>query len=284
MPKKKYIPALAGGVVFFLLIILIAVKLGSSGSAAQEQEQADITDGVAFLESLESRDPDEVDQILKQQRQQKLQELRDERLRQLESGEISVWSLFEDYVLCGDSRAVGFSFYGFMPEERVLAESGATILKLEENIPNIVALNPSNIFLCYGLNDVSIGIWPTPEDYVAQYSDIIGQIQAQLPDANIFVSSILPARDPAFQKSTAWYNIPEYSQAVSEMCGTISHCYYVDNDAICEQYADLWEIDGIHVQRDFYPHWAADLITEVYSVSLQDGEDTTTASGSAPEA
>lgn len=284
MPKKKYIPALAGGVVFFLLIILIAVKLGSSGSAAQEQEQADITDGVAFLESLESRDPDEVDQILKQQRQQKLQELRDERLRQLESGEISVWSLFEDYVLCGDSRAVGFSFYGFMPEERVLAESGATILKLEENIPNIVALNPSNIFLCYGLNDVSIGIWPTPEDYVAQYSDIIGQIQAQLPDANIFISSILPARDPAFQKSTAWYNIPEYSQAVSEMCGTISHCYYVDNDAICEQYADLWEIDGIHVQRDFYPHWAADLITEVYSVSLQDGEDTTTASGSAPEA
>lgn len=284
MPKKKYIPALAGGVVFFLLIILIAVKLGSSGSAAQEQEQADITDGVAFLESLESRDPDEVDQILKQQRQQKLQELRDERLRQLESGEISVWSLFEDYVLCGDSRAVGFSFYGFMPEERVLAESGATILKLEENIPNIVALNPSNIFLCYGLNDVSIGIWPTPEDYVAQYSDIIGQIQAQLPDANIFISSILPARDPAFQKSTAWYNIPEYSQAVSEMCGTISHCYYVDNDAICEQYADLWETDGIHVQRDFYPHWAADLITEVYSVSLQDGEDTTTASGSAPEA
>ncbi len=281
MPKKKYIPALAGGVVFFLLIILIAVKLGSSGSAAQEQEQADITDGVAFLESLESRDPDEVDQILKQQRQQKLQELRDERLRQLESGEISVWSLFEDYVLCGDSRAVGFSFYGFMPEERVLAESGATILKLEENIPNIVALNPSNIFLCYGLNDVSIGIWPTPEDYVAQYSDIIGQIQAQLPNANIFISSILPARDPAFQKSTAWYNIPEYSQAVSEMCGTISHCYYVDNDAICEQYADLWETDGIHVQRDFYPHWAADLITEVYSVSLQDEEDTSTTSGTA---
>ena len=279
MPKKKYIPALAGGVIFFLLLILIAVRLGGSGSAAKEQEQADIADGVSFLKGLESRDPDEVDQVLKQQRQQKLQDMRDERMRQLESGEISVWSLFEDYVLCGDSRAVGFSFYGFLPEERVLAESGATILKLEENIPNIVALNPSNIFLCYGLNDVSIGIWPTPEDYVTQYSDIIGQIQAQLPDANIFVSSILPARDPAFQKSTAWYNIPEYSQAVSEMCSNISHCYYVDNDAICEEYADLWDIDGIHVQRDFYPHWAADLITEVYSVSLQGDEDTTASSG-----
>ena len=173
---------------------------------------------------------------------------------------------------------MGFSFYGFLPEERVLAESGATILHLEEHIPDIVALNPSNIFLCYGLNDVSIGIWPTPEDYVTQYSDIIQQIQAQLPGANIFISSILPARDPAFQQSTAWYDIPEYSQAVSDMCDTISHCYYVDNDATCDEYASLWDVDGIHVQQDFYPHWAANLITEVYSASLEGSEDSTSTS------
>ena len=146
-----------------------------------------------------------------------------------------------------------------------------------------MALNPSNIFLCYGLNDVSIGIWPTPEDYVTQYAEIIAEIQAQLPDANIFISSILPARDPAFQKSTAWYNIPQYSSAVKGMCDSTAHCYYVDNDAIADEYASLWEVDGIHVQRDFYPHWAANLITEVYSVSLED-EDTqgtqTAASGS----
>ena len=67
------------------------------------------------------------------------------------------------------------------------------------------------------------------------------------------------------------------------MCDSTAHCYYVDNDAIADEYASLWEVDGIHVQRDFYPHWAANLITEVYSVSLED-EDTqgtqTAASGS----
>ena len=30
MPKPKHIAALAGGVIFFLLIVLIAVKLGGS--------------------------------------------------------------------------------------------------------------------------------------------------------------------------------------------------------------------------------------------------------------
>ena len=277
MARKKYVPALVAGVVFFLLILL-AVRLGSRDTAAAPEDAAAISQGVSYLQSLEAQDPDTVDNVLKQQRLQHLQEMRDERLRQLESGEISVWSLFEDYVLLGDSRAVGFSFYGFLPEERVLAESGATILHLEEHIPDIVALNPSNIFLCYGLNDVSIGIWPTPEDYVTQYSDIIQQIQAQLPGANIFISSILPARDPAFQQSTAWYDIPEYSQAVSDMCDTISHCYYVDNDATCDEYASLWDVDGIHVQQDFYPHWAANLITEVYSASLEGSEDSTSTS------
>lgn len=284
MTHKKYVPALAAGVVFFLLIIIIAVRLGKGTTSETPEDAAAISQGVAYLQSLESQDPGTVDNVLKQQRLQRLQEMRDERLRQLESGEISVWSMFDDYVLLGDSRAVGFSFYGFLPEERVIAEAGATILHLEEHIPDIVALNPSNIFLCYGLNDVSIGIWPTAEDYVAQFSDIIGQIQAQLPDANIFISSILPARDPAFQKSTAWYNIPEYSQAVSDMCDTISHCYYVDNDATAEEYSTLWDTDGIHVQIDFYPHWAANLITEVYSASLDEDGTTVAASNTTADA
>ncbi len=270
------------GICILLLIILLVYPFKGRTPAAPDQSAA-ITQGVAYLQSLENQDPNTVDEILKQQRQDQLQAMRDQRLQQLESGEISVWSLFEDYVLLGDSRAVGFSYYGFMPESRVIAEGGATILHLEEHIPDIVALNPSNIFLCYGLNDVSIGIWPTPEEYSAQYRDIITEIENQLPEANIFISSILPARDPAFQQSAAWYNIPEYSQAVCDMCDTLPRCYYVDNDAIAQEYADLWDIDGIHVQEDFYPHWATNFILEVYSASLEDTDAATAPDSSADD-
>ena len=200
-------------------------------------------------------------------------------MRQLESGEISVWSLFEDYVLLGDSRAVGFSFYGFLPEERVLAESGATILHLEEHIPDIVALNPSNIFLCYGLNDIMLGTWPTPSDYVTKFTSVINEIHEQLPDANIYISSILPAPGSSVQSQLA-----DYSQALDEMCGTLPRCYFVDNSEISSEYAGLWENDSIHVVKDFYPHWANNLITAVYSSSLEDADDSTDTSSADPSA
>ena len=226
MTHKKYVPALIAGVVFFLLILL-AVRLGSRENAAPEDAAA-ISQGVSYLQSLEAQDPDTVDNVLKQQRLQHLQEMRDERMRQLESGEVSVWSLFEDYVLLGDSRAVGFSFYGFLPEERVLAESGATILHLEEHIPDIVALNPSNIFLCYGLNDIIPGhLAHSRQTMSPSLPDIIHQIHD--PAAGRQYLHQLDSSRPGLPRASvprSWYNIPQYSQALRrDVRHACSHCY-----------------------------------------------------------
>ena len=271
MLRKGYWKIGLGAVLGLALIIVLAVSLGGSGQE-QDPAETETAAGVQFLKELEAQDPTVVDEEIKVLHQQRIQELREERLQQLESGEVSVWSLFEDYVLLGDSRAVGFYFYEYLPESRVLAEAGATILNLEEHIPDLVKINPSTLFLCYGLNDVGIGIWSTPEEYVTDYARVIEEIRKELPDVEIYISSILPARDPAFEQSSAWYDIPQYSNAVKEMCREID-CYFVDNDALAEKYADLWEPDGIHVQRDFYLHWAANMMLEVYSKGLEETDD-----------
>lgn len=273
MTKKKRNPLPLIILLILILLIVLATRLGSSAGLPKE-EASEFSAGVSYLQALESKDPAQVEAIIKEFRQQELLMMREERLAQLESGEISVWSLFDDYLLLGDSRAVGFEHYDYLDSSRVLAEAGATILALQEHIPEIVEANPSYLFLCYGLNDVSIGIWPTPEDYVAEFTAIIQEIQAKLPDVKIFISSILPARDPAFARASAWYNIPEYSAAVAEMCNDVD-CYYVDNTEICEQYASMWEIDGIHVQYTFYPYWATNMIMAVYDceVALSEAEN-----------
>ena len=72
MTHKKYVPALAAGVVFFLLIIIIAVRLGKGTTSETPEDAAAIAQGVAYLQSLESQDPDTVDNVLKQQRLQRL--------------------------------------------------------------------------------------------------------------------------------------------------------------------------------------------------------------------
>lgn len=269
--KKLVSVAVIGGIVLVAAVIL-ALRLGGD----KPGEQRDTSAGVSYIQELEAKSPETVEQILKQQREEKLSAMRDQRLRELESGEISVWTLFEDYVILGDSRAVGFYYFGFLPENRVLAEGGATIRDLKEHIPQVVELNPANIFLCYGLNDVSIGYWETPEEYTAEFRQTLLELQSQLPEATIYISSILPARDPAFETASIWREIPTFSAAVRDMCETLDRCYYVDNDAIAEQYADLWDpVDGVHVGKDFYDHWAANLIAEVYNAGLRsEMEDT----------
>ena len=180
-------------------------------------------------------------------------------IEKIRNEEVDIWSLFHDYVILGDSRAVGFWYFDFLPEENCLTGGGDTIKNIEMNLDGIISRNPRYIFLCYGLNDVSIGYWNTPEEYVEEMMADIAMLQEKLPDATVVVSSILPARDPAFDLSSKWRNIPQFSAAVGEACRKAG-VIFVDNDAISEEHADWWQPDGIHVRQEFYPCWARNLI------------------------
>ena len=81
-------------------------------------------------------------------------------------------------------------------------------------------------------------------------------------DAVIVVSSILPARDPAFELSSKWYEIPDFSAAIAEACAE-NGVVFVDNTEISETYANYWQPDGIHVRPEFYPYWARNLIVGI---------------------
>ena len=249
---------------------------------------ADTAAGIAFLEAQAQKDPAEVDVFLRNREEQRRREeeerrrleeeqraeeererIRAERRREyeariaaIENGETDIWGEFHDFVILGDSRAVGFYYYDFLEKSRVLAGGGDTILKIGWHMNEIVALQPKYIFLCYGLNDVSIGIWNTKEEYVADFLDYIADLRENLPNAVIVVSSILPARDPAFELSSKWYEIPDFSAAIAAACEE-NGLIFVDNTEICETYANYWQPDGIHVRPEFYPYWARNLIVGI---------------------
>ena len=50
-----------------------------------------------------------------------------------------------------------------------------------------------------------------------------------------------------------------FNVAIKAFCAEKEYPY-VDNTEICEQYADLWQYDGIHVRQEFYAHWGANMI------------------------
>lgn len=270
MSHKRLFPIFV--LILIAFSIFLAFHLGQSNDAFGAIDP-DIVEGVSWLKAQETKDVTSVDTILKAQLHQELMEYRDEYMSRIQSGEINVWSSFQDYILLGDSRAVGFEYYGFLDESRVWAEGGATIRDLSNSIPAITEMNPSYLYLCYGLNDVSIGYWVTPEEYITEFSAVITELKNQLPETTIIISSILIARDPAFERASAWYNIPEYSAAVAEMCTQFNDVYFVNNDDITETYADYWDSDGIHLNKEFYPYWAANMIMAAFDSEFEKSEE-----------
>lgn len=239
--------------------LLFALLLPLWGCAAEEALSPEVSQGVAYLESLERKDPAVLDAVLEQRRKDELERERDEIMEQLTSGDRDVWSMFHDYVILGDSRAVGFWYYDFLDKERVLADGGHTIRNIEPYLADIQALDPSYVFLCYGLNDVSIGYWDTPEEYAEEMVERVKMLNEAVPDALVVVSSILPAFDPAFETASVWRKIPDFSAAVEEACEE-NGIVFVNNDKLAESYPELWDPDGIHLRREFYDHWAKNLI------------------------
>ena len=177
----------------------------------------------------------------------------------VEIDEANIWELFQDYVLLGDSRAVGFSMYDFLEDSRVLAGGGHTIRQIQEQLEAAVALQPQTVFLCYGINDVGIGFWDTPQEYADELMQTISGLQARLPGATVVVSSILPAQGAAFDLNPDWYNIPAFNDAVAAACQE-KGIPYADNASISAAHPGLWQPDGIHLCPEFYPYWAENLI------------------------
>ena len=234
-------------------IVAVIVMMLISGKALSSE---DLREGVSYIKALEAKSTAEVENRIKEIEKA-------ERKAAFERGEIEVWSQFNDSVIMGDSRAVGFYFYEFVETSRVLAEGGATIRDIPNYLDTVALLNPSSIFLCYGLNDISIGYWNTVEEYIAELDQVVESLRTAAPNAVIYVNSTIPATDPAFQTAEIWRNIPDWNVVIKQHCQE-KGIAYVDINATVEAHVDLYDPDGIHMRKEFYEYWAIDMITEVY--------------------
>lgn len=250
--------------VLFLLLILWIFVFPAKRAAASATD-AEVASGVQWLQEQEAHSPRRrgsgSSKAIRQAERMPMPGRNG--AQKLYSGEISVWSLFEDYAMLGDSRTSGFTYYGYLAPERVFADSGATIKKVIDHLEELVALNPSIIFLTYGINDVGIGYWPTPEDYVNEINNTLALLKEHLPNATVYVCSIIPPLNPRSSAAPAWREIPDYNDAVRAFCEE-NGTPYVDITQLCEEHTDLYQDDGVHLLGGFYPLWGTELIAEVY--------------------
>ena len=250
-PRKRLFIELAAVVVIIGIVIFIALS-------GQNIATDDIKEGRSYIEGLEAADTASTEEKVKDLRKA-------ERKEALESADLDVWSLFTDIAILGDSRAMGFSSYDLISENQVFASLGATIRDISTYTDQLIDLNPSNIILCYGLND--IGYWDNPDSYLSDLDQIIRELQTALPETVVYVNSIIPVTSSGLDNfdpeiSERIEDIPDWNDAIRQHCED-NDIPYIDITEDVEAHSDLYDVDGIHMQKAFYEYWAIDMTTEV---------------------
>ncbi|MEE1113877.1 MAG: GDSL-type esterase/lipase family protein [Eubacterium sp.] len=261
---------LRGVILAAIIIAAVSIIMKLYKTPEEKRIEAEVEAGVQFLKTQEQVDPADVQNAIQQiaiEKEQAAQAAAEEerlakyneQLAALQDGTIDVWSQFQDFAILGDSRGEGFRIFEFLPPERVLAVKGESINGLMGHLEETKALNPRNIYVTYGMNDIESNIGGGAEGWAQAYTEILLAYQAELPNARFFVSSILPVVEPAWSDQPQFQAVPEWNAALRAACEA-NGFYYVDHDATSAAHADLWEVDGIHMKSTFYPYWADDMI------------------------
>ena len=103
-------PARITGMVLCLLALtgLLGACGGASDSAISQDE---LNRGLTYLQHLEQQDPAAVAERIETLAMERRLSTREGMMAELQKNKDSVWPLFEDYVLLGDSLSVGFYYY-----------------------------------------------------------------------------------------------------------------------------------------------------------------------------
>ncbi|MDI9490547.1 MAG: hypothetical protein GX145_01495 [Clostridiaceae bacterium] len=259
--------------IFHLFVICLVVVTALTFVAIQNKKtninslNGNVKAGIHYIESKEQENPEKVYSELSS-RQKKLEEelefkeknIRDAEIdNALERADGSIWNLFLNTAILGDSRVEAFANYAFLGSDYVFYNKGDTIRNIVDWQAELLELNPKHIVFSYGINDVGIGYWESGDDYAKEFKLILDELQKVLPETKFYISSIFVARDPAFERGPAWREIPSYNDSLKKIFEETDYVY-IDNTEITETHANLYDPDGVHFYWEFYPYWAGNIL------------------------
>ncbi|MGN1103233.1 MAG: GDSL-type esterase/lipase family protein [Huintestinicola sp.] len=188
-------------------------------------------------------------------------------------------SYFDSCMFAGDSLIVGLGSYGFIPEDRIAAGVGMSVMSINSTpltnpdgseilaADKINAAAPENLYVLLGLN--LLGMY-TDEQLLAAYGDFIDSIDRE--KTNIYIISVPPVtgeREINEENPILNSDIDSFNSDLLKFAN--NRCvYFVDLNTALKgsdgrfpvEYA---EADGIHFMRSTYTLMLDFLLSHVYS-------------------
>ena len=165
-----------------------------------------------------------------------------------------------DIVFFGDSLTYYGDFASVFPNKVVcnLGLRGDTIQGLMDRLEQVQVLQPKQVFLMAGINDVANS---SVESFGEQYESLVIRFKKQLSDASIVIQSMLPVNNREFSVSCNNKQIEIRNKKIAEIAKSLSFKYidlysiYIKDGVL----ANLDTIDGIHIKCESYYKWFQEL-------------------------
>ena len=166
--------------------------------------------------------------------------------------------LFAKSVVIGDSITEGLSVYGVLDDSSVSAKVGASLSNSDDLLAAAAAMQPEYVFLAFGSNDLQM-TGGNSEKYQENYEAFLQKVQAQFPNAKIFVNGIFPVTEQAAASDSNYEQIDAFNKVLKKICKQ-EKLTYIDTSDLPEQ--DDYASDGVHMNPALYKKWA-ERMTEV---------------------
>ena len=171
----------------------------------------------------------------------------------------ALWERFDGAALIGDSRVEGFKLYTSVPQSHVFSKNGATILHMDSVTDAVALMDPQRVFIAYGINDIKAVLGGDASGYAEVASEKIRTLSERIPEAEIYVNSILPASPSRTAADKDYQKVPLYNEALREMCEE-NGWIFIDNTEMAQENSALYVNDGIHLTAGFYRYWGQNML------------------------
>ena len=161
-------------------------------------------------------------------------------------------AFFNTSMFLGDSITEGMWYYGTLDTAHVIAKKGLSVFQATNQVGNLTASNPKDIYILLGNNDL-VDKNLTPEKFINQYGVLMDSIKSKVPNTKIHVLSILPVTKAAEQKNSAFANsrINTFNAALENLASQ-KGADYINARSVVDSNPSLHEQDGIHYKASFY--------------------------------
>ena len=170
-----------------------------------------------------------------------------------------------DVAFFGNSITRGSDFQIYFPDKRIinLGYPGDKLTGMMRRVRMLQQSHPKKVFIMGGTNDI---FRAEPEEVVERYRTLLDAVRDSLPDATIYVESILPMNPDLKENCTPDEKIRKANALIRKLAEDL-HIPFID---LYSLYAENGKLpaaltkDGVHLLPEAYDRWAGAIRPFIY--------------------